>query len=142
MTMSRSNGHDLWKCNFFGVTDQVSNGTFSIQWHPGQENLADYFTKHFESKHHQEVRPWYLHMHNSPRFLPRAVAPSTLRGCVGRLPNGYHRTAPLPRVNPSPSRVKSRVQGPSTCSILSQPISATAIHRLLSTGHGLIAMAS
>ena len=42
---------------FFWVTDQVKNGSFDVQWHPGAENLADYFTKHFTSKHHQEVRP-------------------------------------------------------------------------------------
>jgi len=84
---------------FFWMTDQVKNGSYDVQWHPGQENLADYFTKHFESRHHQEVRPWYLHMNNYPRFLPQAVAPSTLRGCVGNLPNGYHKAAPLPRVN-------------------------------------------
>ena len=40
---------------FFWVTDQVKNGSYDVQWHPGQENLADYFTKHFESRHHQEV---------------------------------------------------------------------------------------
>ena len=32
---------------FFWVTDQVKNGTVDVQWHPGLENLADYFTKHF-----------------------------------------------------------------------------------------------
>jgi hypothetical protein len=36
-------------------------------------------------------------MHNSPTTLPRALAPSTLKGCVGTLPNGYTRSAPLPR---------------------------------------------
>ena len=46
---------------FFLVTDQVALGRFNIQWHPGQENLADYFTKHFEAIHHIAVRPWYLH---------------------------------------------------------------------------------
>ena len=112
---------------FFWVTDQVKNGTYNIQWHPGQENLADYFTKHFDGKHHQEVRPWYLHMHNSPRVLPRAVAPSTLRGCVGTLPNGYTKAAPLPRVNPTVSRVKPRLLEPLTCSHQSQAI-ATPIH--------------
>jgi len=114
---------------FFWVTDQVKNGTYLIQWHPGQENLADYFTKHFDGKHHQEVRPWYLHMHNSPRHLPRAVAPSTLRGCVGTLPNGYTKAAPLPRVNPKRSRVQSRALEPLTCSIHSQPM-ASSIHSL------------
>ena len=97
---------------FFYITDQVKREFFDVQWHPGQENLADYFTKHFDSKHHQEVRPWYLHMHNSPSLLPRAAAPSTLRGCVGTLPNGYIRSAPLPRMAvPWDSRVPTyRVQ--------------------------------
>ena len=83
---------------FFWVADQVRMGTFDVQWHPGQENLADYFTKHFDAKHHQEVRPWYMHTKASPNFLPRAIAPSTLRGCVGTLPNGYIRQSPLPRI--------------------------------------------
>ena len=83
---------------FFWITDQVKLRAFDVQWHPGQENLADYFTKHFDGKHHREVRPWYLHEANSPRVLPRASAPSALRGCVGNLPNGYIRNVPLPLV--------------------------------------------
>ena len=86
---------------FFWVTDQVKNGTFDVQWHPGAENLADYFTKHFTTKHHQEVRPWYLQEDNSPRLMPRAAAPRALRGCVGTLKDGYSKTSPLPRVNPN-----------------------------------------
>ena len=83
---------------FFFIADQVSRGFFNVRWHPGQENMADYYTKAFNGKHHQEVRPWYLHMHNSPRELPRASNPSTLRGCVGTLPNGYIRSVPMPRI--------------------------------------------
>eukprot|EP00984_Skeletonema_dohrnii_P002769 scaffold955_cov79-Skeletonema_dohrnii-CCMP3373.AAC.11 len=93
----RSRAMDM---RFFWITDQVAMGFFDVQWHPGQENLADYFTKHFDSKHHQAVRPWYLHMSNSPRVLPRAVKPSTLRGCVGTLPNGYTKSGPLPKLVP------------------------------------------
>ena len=37
---------------FFWVTDQVLNKEFDVQWHPGKENLADYFTKHFDAAHH------------------------------------------------------------------------------------------
>lgn len=55
---------------FFWVTDQVRRNRFNVEWHPGQENLADYFTKHFVGKHHQEVRPWYLRTGISPRELP------------------------------------------------------------------------
>ena len=40
---------------------------FDVQWHPGKGNLADYFTKHFDAAHHQDVRPWYVHEQNSPK---------------------------------------------------------------------------
>jgi len=86
--------------NFFWVADQVARKNFNVIWHPGKENLADYFTKHFDAKHHQTVRPYYLHHNNSPTHLPRALAPSTLKGCVGPLPNDYARSAPLPRLRP------------------------------------------
>jgi hypothetical protein len=39
--------------------------------------------------HHVAVCPWYLHMENSLRFLPRAQTPSALKGCVGTLDDGY-----------------------------------------------------
>ena len=83
---------------FFWITDQVLIGNFNVTWHPGQENLADYFTKHFDARHHQDVRPWYLHTAESPTTLPRALAPRALKGCVGTLPGGYTRSAPLPRL--------------------------------------------
>ena len=38
---------------FFWVTDKVKSGVMYIQWHPGQENLADYTSKHHDSKNHQ-----------------------------------------------------------------------------------------
>jgi hypothetical protein len=40
---------------FFWIGDQVKRQFFKVYWHPGQENLADYFTKHFDAKHHQAV---------------------------------------------------------------------------------------
>ena len=83
---------------FFWTTDQVKPGYFDVQWHPGKENLADYFTKNFNGCHHKEVRPWYTQLHNPPRFLPRAAKPSNLKGCVGSLPNEYIRSVPIPRI--------------------------------------------
>lgn len=106
-TVKRQRSRAMEK-NFFWTTDQVAIGNFNVTWHPGQENLADYFTKHFDTRHHQLVRPYYLHMHNSPTTLPRALAPRTLKGCVGTLPNGYARSAPLPRLQTDSSRTYQR----------------------------------
>jgi hypothetical protein len=83
---------------YFWVCDKVAQDAYDVKWHPGQENLADYQSKHQVGAHHQAVRPWYLHEKNSPLVLPRAVQPSTLKGYVGTLPQGYIRNVPLPRV--------------------------------------------
>jgi len=83
---------------FFWITDQVKRKFFDVQWHPGQENLADYYTKAFPGKHHVAVRPWYVHEVNSPRVLPRAAAPAALQGCVGTQDDGYIKSVPLPRI--------------------------------------------
>ena len=112
---------------FFHITDQVKLVNFNVTWHPGQENLTDYFKKHFDAKHHQVVCPWYLHMHNSPTQLLQALAPCTLKGCVGTLPNGYARSAPLPQLRPDTSA------GPRMCghpSMLSTTHLAMPIHNI------------
>jgi hypothetical protein len=67
---------------FFWIGDQVKRQFFKVYWHPGQKNLAGYFTKHFDAKHHQAVRRWYLYAPGTPRHLPRAVTPSTLQGVL------------------------------------------------------------
>jgi hypothetical protein len=100
---------------FFWICDQVKRRLFKVYWHPGQENLADYFTKHFDAKHHQAVRQWYLHAPGAPRLLPRAAAPSTLRGCVGTLANGYVRSSPLPRLTPNRVPRVQTTRTASTC---------------------------
>eukprot|EP00957_Ditylum_brightwellii_P182927 13934245-Ditylum_brightwellii.AAC.1 len=45
-------------------------------------NLGDYVTKHHAPAHHIKIRPIYVHMPNSPRFVPSAPTPSVLQGCV------------------------------------------------------------
>ncbi len=70
---------------------------YALHWHPGQENLVDYQSKHHTGAHHAAVHPWYLHESNSPHLLPRAQAPSTLKGCVGTLDGGYLHKVSLPR---------------------------------------------
>ena len=81
---------------YFWIADQVQRNFFSVHWHPGQEILADYLSKHFPAIHHRRVRPYYIHENNSPLILPRAPAPKALQGCVGSVPGGYKPSAPLP----------------------------------------------
>ena len=97
---------------FFWISDKCAQDMYKFSWHPGQENLADYQSKHHTGSHHAAVRPWYLHMNNSPRILPRAKAPSALKGCVGTLDHGYVRNVPLPRapLRQSPVQVTCNMQ--------------------------------
>jgi hypothetical protein len=94
---------------FFWIGDKVAQDMYQVAWHPGQENLADYQSKHHMGSHHVAVRPWYLHMENSLQYLPRAERPSTLKGCVRTLKDGYVRNVPLPKAPriQSPSHVTS-----------------------------------
>jgi hypothetical protein len=84
----------LMELRFFWVGNKEAQKIYGISWHPGQENLVDHQSKHHTEAHHRNVGPWYLHQENSPRFLPRANAPSTLKGCVGTLKEGYIRNVP------------------------------------------------
>jgi hypothetical protein len=82
---------------FFWIGDKNAQQMYDLKWYPGQENLANYQSKHHIGLHHTAVRPWYLHLENSPRVLPWAKRPSALKGCVGTLNDGYIRKVPLPR---------------------------------------------
>ncbi len=84
--------------HLFWVGDKVAQAKYKLTWHPSLENLADYQSKHHVGLHHVAVRPYYMHMKNSPRFLPRATRPSTLKGHVGTLEGGYVCNVPLPRI--------------------------------------------
>ena len=95
-TVKRQRSRSM-EMRFFWISDKIAQEMYQVVWHPGQENLADYQSKHHPGGHHVAVRPWYLHMDNSPRVLPRALKPSTLKGCVGTLKDGYLRKVPLPR---------------------------------------------
>ena len=68
-------------------------------YQPGQESLGDYPSKHHSGEIHQHVRPYYVHMNNSPTVLPRAAKPSTQRGCAETLADPYKGKIPLHRVN-------------------------------------------
>ena len=58
---------------FYWLKDRVEQGQFKIYWAPGDENWADYFTKHHSPTHHKKIRSVYLKELNSP---------SDLQGCI------------------------------------------------------------
>jgi hypothetical protein len=85
------------KMRFFWIGDKVAQEMYALKWHPGQENLANYQSKHHIGFHHAAVKPWYLHLENFPRLLTWAEKSSTLIGCVGTLNDRYVCKVPLLR---------------------------------------------
>ncbi len=100
---------------FFWIGNKVAQDMYQVAWHPGQEKLADYQSKHHMGSHHVAVRPWYLHMENSLRYLPWAERPSTLKGCVGTLKDRYVRKVPLPKAPRIQSASHVTSHGAVTC---------------------------
>ncbi len=116
-TIKRQQSRSM-EMRFSSVGDKVAQDMYALSWHPGQESLADYQSKHHIGSHHVAVRPCYLHTENSPRVLPQAFRPSTLKGWGGTLQIGYIRYVLLPRLVPriqSASHVTGHGANPNTC---------------------------
>jgi hypothetical protein len=101
---------------FFWIGEKIAQEIYDVSWHLGQENLADYQSKHHIETHHKAVCPWYWHEADSPWLLLRAARPNTLKGCVGTLKDGYVHKVPLPRVpNIQSASLMTDSPTPSTC---------------------------
>jgi hypothetical protein len=46
---------------FYWIKDRVKQGQFNVYWGQGNQNLADYFTKHHSPAHHKRMREIYIH---------------------------------------------------------------------------------
>jgi hypothetical protein len=57
-TIKRQQSRSM-EMRFFWVGDKIAQEMYALQWHPGQENLAHYQSKHHVGSHHATVRPWY-----------------------------------------------------------------------------------
>jgi hypothetical protein len=57
---------------YFWLLDGEAQCLFQLYYQPGQENLGDYPSKHHTADIHQHICLYYVHMHNSPTFLPQA----------------------------------------------------------------------
>jgi hypothetical protein len=58
---------------YFRLLDGKTQKYFKFYYQPGQENLADYPSKHHTANIHQNTRPYYVHTDKSPAVLPRAL---------------------------------------------------------------------
>jgi hypothetical protein len=88
---------------YFWLLNGSLQKLFDFQYHPGPKNLPDYNNKHHHhpdlGSHHTEVRPYYVHMPNSPRYLLPAANLSILQGCVNLdKDTNYIRKYPLPKL--------------------------------------------
>ena len=45
---------------FHWIADRVQRGQFVVYWAPGEENWADYVTKHHPASHHKIMRPTFF----------------------------------------------------------------------------------
>jgi hypothetical protein len=68
ITVKRQRSRSM-EMRFFLVCDKVAQDVYDVRWQLGQENLADYQSKHHIGTHHQAVHPWYLHEEHSPLVL-------------------------------------------------------------------------
>ena len=81
---------------YFWLLDHEAQKMFEFLYAPGQENLGDFPSKNHSGDIYQHCRPYYVHMPNSPRYLPRALKPSSRRGCAEMLGDSYLKRTPLP----------------------------------------------
>ena len=70
------------------IRDRIQQGQFKVYWKPGQQNLADYPTKHHSGSHHKKVRPIYLHEGDT--------SPSTVQGCIEIMEEAHRKTIARP----------------------------------------------
>jgi hypothetical protein len=80
-TIKRQKSRSM-EMRYFWLLDGEAQKQFSFKHQPGEEILADYPSKAHPASHHRLMRPLFLQMKNSPRFLARAKLPSARRGCV------------------------------------------------------------
>ena len=57
---------------YFWLLDQECQKCMKFRYHPGLENLGDYYTKAFSGKELQQKRLLYVYMKKSPMQLLQA----------------------------------------------------------------------
>jgi hypothetical protein len=79
---------------FHWIRDRAAQGQFSILWHPGSINLADYYTKTHPASHILAMCQYHVSSDSKPQHFKPEV-----RGCVRRTSAGA-RSHSAPRLAP------------------------------------------
>ena len=77
----KQQGSCTMNMRYFWPISKQDDKTIDVSWHPGRENLGDYYYKHHSPTIHNKIRPRYLHMPNSPRYIQCSFTPHLLKGC-------------------------------------------------------------
>ena len=96
-TIKRQRSRSM-EMRYFWLLDQQAQKYFKFSYQPGQKNMGNYLTKHHTAAIHQHVRPYYLHLPNSPTTHHRATKLSAQRGCAETLGYPYHKQVPPPSI--------------------------------------------
>ena len=100
---------------FYWLQDRVEQGEFRVFWAPGNDNLANFYTKYHSPGTHRKLRPIYTYIEGK--------SPTTLQGCVEILTR-TDTPKPLPLLSETNSNSKtSKVT-------LFTNISDTRLHKL------------
>jgi hypothetical protein len=68
---------------FYWLRDRENQGQFNLYWSRGENNLADYFTKHHPASYHQKMRKLYMSSNLIGKYTTQE---SFARGCVNLVP--------------------------------------------------------
>ena len=79
-----------WNMQLHWLRDKENNKFFNVFWDKGQNNGADYFTKHFSTVHHRRIRETRKYVRDIHTDLKQTInclfeqkmRSTNLRGCV------------------------------------------------------------
>jgi hypothetical protein len=54
---------------FYWIRCRSKQNQFRIHWKRGEDNHADYFTKHHTASHHHNMQPRYLHVPIATKYV-------------------------------------------------------------------------
>ncbi len=97
---------------YFWLLDGETQQYFKFYYQPGHEKLGDYPSKHHTANIHQHIRPYYVHMNNSPTLLPRAWSQALIEGVLKSLGiptprNPHYQALVISLIWPTPLKLSS-----------------------------------